>query len=1134
MSTLPDAADRARIADDLQTDLLVEAGAGSGKTTALTGRMLELVAGGTATVDQVAAVTFTRKAAGELRERFQERLEEEIRRLERAGPAPDLEGETARGERLARVRGALRELDRAFIGTIHSFCARLLRERPLEARLDPGFRELVQEEALQLRARFWDGFVERRTAEDDPGLGRVLQVGLRPHQLRGLFDAMVDHPDVDFDAEDVQAPSPSELARVREELEELVDRYGAELPAEPPPRGWDDVQERVRVLRFMRAVHGWDDPVALLEAVGYVVRRASYRTIRKRWPTNAAAIRAEEAFNAFAASDGVARRLHREWLAHRYPVALSMARAGAREFEAFRLRTGQLDFEDLLMQTAALLRRSPGARAELGARYRRILVDEFQDTDPVQAEVLLLLASEPERPDFPADSSEWARAVPRPGQLFVVGDPKQSIYRFRRADIAVYDQVKRRFQSFGGVLHLTTNFRSTADIAALVNGVFGEGGGFPREATEVQAAFAPMVPFRDAASAVRSGVFVHELQPSADNRAAVAEDDAERVASWIRERVDRGERSPGEFLVLTRQKAALARYARALEARNLPVQVTGAGVGIEEELRELLALLHALADPGDAVGVVTVLTGLFFGLDLEALTDHRLRGGGFDPRRATGAPPGPVREALVRLSGWCDAGRLRPADVLVEGLVAELGLLEATAAGPLGSIRAGALTYLLDQVRAAALAGDTSLRGALDAVALALESTEAEAPLEPGRRESVRVMNLHQAKGLEAEVVLLGDPSGEQDRTPSRHIAREGNRARGWLSVSEQGAGYRSDLLAQPLDWPQREERERRFEEAEQWRLLYVAATRARDELWIAHPGPRGARKSPWLRLEEWVRARGDLPSGELHPLPPPPRARLEETPSSLTERGREVAAERVERGRATYQVTSVTAVAREGGAPWEAPGGGGPGVDGVPEVESEAAAPALDAGAPRGVGWGTAVHGALAAAARSGASVSRLRAVGRALLLENERPVDGAGEPRELESLVEVVASVSRSRLWARAMAASSRLVEAPLALRMEEIPGWETGVGGLHSPPPVVEGVVDLAFREEGGWVLVDFKTDVGDDAAYPRRAAAYRRQLDLYARCWTTLTGDPVRECILFHVRSGREEGWVVERGGGTPKG
>ncbi|MGH7448585.1 MAG: UvrD-helicase domain-containing protein, partial [Longimicrobiales bacterium] len=159
-AALPDAAARQRIHTDLTTNLLVEAGAGAGKTTAMVGRMVALVRTGTAQAHQLAAVTFTRKAAAELRERFQTALERELRAALDAG-----EGDTA-----ARMDTALREIDRAFLGTIHAFCARLLRERPLDAGLDPAFRETLGAEEVRLRRQFWHLHLERLAAAGDPAL----------------------------------------------------------------------------------------------------------------------------------------------------------------------------------------------------------------------------------------------------------------------------------------------------------------------------------------------------------------------------------------------------------------------------------------------------------------------------------------------------------------------------------------------------------------------------------------------------------------------------------------------------------------------------------------------------------------------------------------------------------------------------------------------------------------------------------------------------------------------------------------------------------------------------------------------------------------------------------------------------
>jgi ATP-dependent helicase/nuclease subunit A len=234
---------------------------------------------------------------------------------------------------------------------------------------------------------------------------------------------------------------------------------------------------------------------------------------------------------------------------------------------------------------------------------------------------MLLLSSDPDvdddaarEGDDPAERADWRSVVPRDGALFVVGDPKQSIYRFRRADIQLYGFVKDRFNDFGAVLELTTNFRSRPAIGDLVNELFDGDGFFPKSATPEQAGFEPLNT-RPGEPTSGEGVFWYAVAPDAARGDAAADDDAARIASWIASRVSSGERSSGDFMILTRKRSHLDRYARALEAFSIPVQVTGAGVGVESELRELQAVLACMIDPTNPVKVVAVLVGLFFGID---------------------------------------------------------------------------------------------------------------------------------------------------------------------------------------------------------------------------------------------------------------------------------------------------------------------------------------------------------------------------------------------------------------------------------------------------------------------------------------------------------------------------------------
>ncbi|MXW10183.1 MAG: AAA family ATPase, partial [Gammaproteobacteria bacterium] len=1109
----------------------------------LVARMAALGERGDAAVARIAAVTFTRKAAAELRERFQVALE---RRYREARHDP------AEGERAARIRDAIDGIDRAFLGTIHAFCARLLRERPIEAGLDPEFQEAQEAETQLLQERFWTSFVERIISDSDPLVEELAGAGLRVDQLRKAFDQMVENLDVEYPADPVAAPGPEEARGVRRVLEKLLDRALALIPDDEPERGWDATQQMVRSLRYKRRFRGWDDLAALFDAAEKMSSRKGFTLNRWPQPTPAGSAevkRLRDELAVLGSEDGPIRKHLDRWLAHRYAMAIRLVRRAALEFAEERLRIGLLSFHDLLMLTAQLLREHPEVRRDLGERYRYVLIDEFQDTDPIQAELLFLLASEPEpraadagsRADDATRPGDWHTVVPRPGALFVVGDPKQSIYRFRRADIAVYNQVRARFREFGAVLRLITNFRSRQTVADLVNDVFDDSARFPREETDRQACFAPMVPYPRAPNGPE-GVF-HYYVPKARRNADAARLEAAMLASWIRARLDSGERTAGDFLVLTRKKAHLDLYARALEERNVTIEVSGAQAGPEEELRELVLLLETLIDPGNPVNVVAVLTGLFFGLDHEQLAQHALAGGRFDftsrPRdrdedvssrdediSPRDAPATEVAEAIATLHEWWKESRREPADIVIGRLVDRLGLMPFVASSTLGTLRAGIMAYALDSVRAEALRGNASLAGAVEALQAALDWEDAEAPFDPGHGDAVRVMNLHKAKGLQATVVVLANPAQTVSHTRrldahTRRGAKGG--AEAFAAVTAPAGPFSSWTLAQPLEWSALAQEEVRFLEAEEQRILYVACTRAREELVVA----RKHGKSCWGIFDGWL----DRNAKALHLAAdvPQSRERMARSAEDMLAETEAAQAGMAEGARPSYEFSSITELAKAG----EEEMGEADGADDADEAvtqdmvkpRGEAAAtepaqsddpatPALpDRTTLRGYAWGSAVHGTLAAAAQ-GVEGEALEFVARALLVEHERPLDERGAPAELDELMSLVERVRASDLWRRAERVEVRQPEVPFAVerRAEN--------GGI---PRLVEGVIDLAFREADGWVIVDYKTDVGDDPDFPVRRRTYRRQVDLYAECWEQVTGEPVKEKALLFTTMEEEERW-----------
>lgn len=399
---------REKIVTELERNFLVEAGAGSGKTTALVNRMIAHVRAGHP-VESLAAVTFTRKAAAELAERFRERLEEERRSA------------TGKGDQEAAVQldRALEQIDRSFVGTIHAFCGRLLRERPLEAELDPSFVEVSGDDWTVLCDEYWRTWVHRLVAEEDAMMATVKELRVDPALLVGSFRTVVEYQDVTFPMPATKAPDSAQCVK---QLRSLIARGMKLRPKTELTDGWDELQQLVWRLSYLDNTGDWDDGLPVFcEAIG-AIRKSHFGKILKRWSADKTVQEQVKGladdFQSLLESD--IEPLLECWYEHRYkPVMEVLLRARA-DFERHRIETGQLGFGDLLSRAAALLARDDAARLELGERYRYLMVDEFQDTDPLQAEVCFLLASDPR------EGTDWRKVKPRAGGLFVVGEETRS------------------------------------------------------------------------------------------------------------------------------------------------------------------------------------------------------------------------------------------------------------------------------------------------------------------------------------------------------------------------------------------------------------------------------------------------------------------------------------------------------------------------------------------------------------------------------------------------------------------------------------------------------------------------------------------------------------------------------------
>ncbi len=1066
----PDQPARDRIAGDLDANILVEAGAGSGKTSSLVGRMVELVRRGTP-LEQVAAITFTRKAAGELRERFELALEKD----------PD-------------TAPALDDLDRAFLGTIHAFAARLLREHPVEAGLDPAFEEADDLRLDELARTFWDRWLDRLRLDGDPALADLGWLGVSPRDLFETFKRVTGQPDVTFETPD--APVPEHKA-VRRELERFLTSFLTVMPKEEPEGGWDKLQVAIRRLRWLNGTTDWSDVARVahaLEGLGAI------DLVQKRWSDAKEGKQAIKALHEeFAAwVEGPAAAFLQAWREHRYGPLVRLVLRAREEFAEWRRSAGALSFGDLLTESVRLLRERPEVRRALGERWRHLLVDEFQDTDPLQAELCFLLSSEPK------DGEEWRKATPRPGALFLVGDPKQSIYRFRRADIATYAFVRERFAEWGGVVTLTAAFRARQPVADLVNAHFK--GPFPDAGTDRQAGFAPLEPMKETGE--DDGVLTYRVAPGGTTKEAIFAEDATTLAAWIAAEVDPATRrpavSPSDFLILTRQRDGVAEHAKALAAWGVPVVTTNARLRQEREMSELLLLLRALADPTNPVLVAAALEGLFFGCTPADLWDARVAGEQFtltDPPR----PSGPLRAsavnaALATMRSWAELASHAPADAVVDRILDDTGLLAWAASETLGEGRAGVLMRLVEELRAGGEALD--LRTALDRIAAALEGEGFDVPLRPGRGGAVRVMNLHQAKGLEAHTVVLAGPVKPTEHEVEFHAERRlDGRVAGWLVVRSGDA-----VVAQPRGWNEFAAAEADFQAAEEDRLLYVATTRAAHRLVVGRCElPRnkdGSRKaaegSPWAALDPLLAAATELPSRPA--AEPPGRPVLEMDDGAMRASIEAADARRVAGARPSWSLATVTSLAKSGTAS-TAEAQRGAEERGEDDGLDREEVRIYDLPRNRGEGraWGNVIHRLIEGRLR-GREGPAFEAWAAAVVAEEFGPsTPPSRRPAVLSRALATLAELERSPVWEE-LAAGEVHPELPIAV-LRDTPGG----------PQVVEGVMDAAVRRDGAWTILDWKTDAGSPW-WAQRLPQYEAQVGMYVELLGHVTGEPVKGRIV----------------------
>jgi ATP-dependent exoDNAse (exonuclease V) beta subunit len=871
MKPLADTPERLRALTDLESTLLVEAAAGTGKTALMAGRLTMLLASGVEP-ENIAAITFGELAASALSTRVHRFVDELLdgRIPDAMRPALPLGLNADQTAALALAAG---KLDGLTTATIHAFCQTIICSYAVEADIDPGARILDATQATMAFDAVFDQWLTRRLngpartgdpivslSRDDPrrvvstlqGLARFRLEHRSAHALPG---DLTGRPDIDL-AEAVsdfrrwiaaQPVEPKTLELV-DELEKLADFYAGSF-APPPdfPRLWD-------------LAH----PPKLA-----CMRRDSYDLLTPR---------RKSAWEKIAGKDmgsrlnGEAERCF-ERVDHCYRVVLGRIATALvsmlseeldevlNDYAAFKRAAAVLDFDDLLERARSLVHGHDNVRRALGARYRHIFVDEFQDTDPIQAEIMFLIASEARAP-------RWQDSALRAGALFMVGDPKQAIYQFRGANVGSYEQARAAIERQwpANIIQITANFRSRPDILKHINQCFRAPLSAPGQPGYV--ALAPTIdaPDHDLPCATKITIELPPDPRAAEVREAEAAAVAELCARLIgnlqvrNEDGTRGRLAPGGIALLSPTSTELWRYERALEERGLPIaSQAGKGLWRRQEVQDLLILARALADARDTLAFGALMRGPLVGLSEEELLD------------ITAALPAPSDhpDAIPRFSLLTDPSHV--AHPVAHGALLILrGLRQRSRATTPMLLLAEAAERLSIRPLLAARDGDRSARSAANVEAFlerarpygvrglkrfvrdASRDWKASLSCAEGRvdaeGDAIEIITIHSSKGLEWPVVIpINTVTLLRSREPFVHRASDDTLH--WVIGDVVPPDLRSALQSDGESLTRERER-----------LWYVACTRAREVL-IVPDLPQSSQTS-WAKIVDL--GHRDLPEVDL------------------------------------------------------------------------------------------------------------------------------------------------------------------------------------------------------------------------------------------------------------------------------
>lgn len=1066
---------REKIEKCLDVNFIVEAGAGSGKTTCLVKRIISEIATGNAKIKEIVAITFTKKAADELKQRFQTKLETSILKTEDKAIQ-------------IRLSDALSNIDNCFIGTIHSFCSRILRERPIEAVLDPQFEEADEVALGMLLEEAWNGYLERVRTDNPELLKSINILGVKPEELKECFIKISTYPDININATEIIRP---DFKSYFDKLKNMISDVIEHIPKIEPEKGYDGLQKSILTANINIKHLDLINELNIIKILSMFNKEP--KITLNRWESKEIAKEFKEEFALFY---GEIESVMRTWKEHCYYHILNFIKPGVTYYEELRYKRSQLNFQDLLMKTALMLKNHSEVREYFQSKYRFLLVDEYQDTDPIQAEIIFYLTGMDTR------EKDFQKLTPRPGSLFVVGDPKQSIYRFRRADIYIYNLTKSLIEKSGGeTLSLISNFRSLKSICDVLNKTYSQT--LPVDFNDYQAKYCSLEGVREDEVETDFGVRILNIPAEFTKKDEVIAEDAKSIAKYINwcmdgnvklsrseDEINEGLTNipvPKDFLIILRYKDQMEVYSRALESIGIKTAIAGSGsFGLYPEMKELLKILRILTDRHNEVYLVAVLRGMFFGISDDVLYKFKKSGGRFSifseiPEEISSDVKETMVNAYEKLKEYYRYTKTLTPAVAISKIVSDSGIVPFVLTKDMNDIRNSNIYQMLEIIRGYELEGILDFKEMVIKIEDLFDSKlESEISITGDNNNAVRIMNLHKVKGLEAPIVFLANPFKLTSPRVDVHIKRMGDKPEGYLVVKKT-KGFQTEIIAQPVGWESFEKEELKYLTAEEERLLYVAGTRAKNLL-IVSSSKKSNSKNPWSKILDNIQKEFTIDIDNIKDI---------EKPENYFEPN-EFLDEKTKINSTDAQIfkPSFTEITPS-------------------KVKGDGVALKGQVGEIFGADFGIVMHKLYEKLVKNG-EVTEIDILTE--LNENNVKKDKAVIAKKL------ISNYKNSSIYNRIKKSKNVLCEVPFSLKInKEENEFNNLVETKENSPAIVSGIVDLVFKEDDGWVILDYKTNVVDKKEdLETLKKHYSNQLKLYSAAFERISGEKVKSRVLCFVR------------------